>query len=116
MESKEKRIKAEYERLKDICKDLPKNKRELADPAIQNLAFMKITLDDLQKEINSNGCSEEYKNGENQFGKKASANIQAYNALVKNYNTISDRIDKMLPPKEKEESFEQMMEKMLSDE
>ena len=50
------------------------------------------------------------------MGKNASANIQAYNALVKNYNTISDRIDKMLPPKEKEESFEQMMEKMLSDE
>ena len=39
--------------------DLPKNQMAIVEPLIQNAAFMKITLDDLQKSINADGCSEE---------------------------------------------------------
>lgn len=50
--------------------ELPKNQMAIVEPLIQNAAFMKITLDDLQKSINADGCSEEYMNGANQYGKK----------------------------------------------
>lgn len=95
---RETRIKRELERLRAIYRNLPDNKMVLALPLMENAAFMKITLEDLQESINASGCSEEYRNGKNQYGMKESADVQAYNRLIKNYNTISDRLEKMLPP------------------
>lgn len=104
--TKETRIKQELERLAEIYRELPENKLALVIPLLENAAFMKITLEDLQESINRNGCSEEYKNGENQYGKKAAADLQAYNSLIKNYNTISDRLEKLLPPEQRESRLE----------
>ena len=103
---KEPRIKTEFNRLKTIYSDLPDSKKAIVFPLLQNLAFMKITLDDLQQSINENGCSEDYKNGENQYGRKAAADLQAYNRLIKNYNAVSDRLEKLLPPEKKESRLE----------
>ena len=103
---KETRIAEELQRLMDIYKDLPENKLEIVKPLIQNASFMKITLEDLQMSINQNGCSDEYKKGENQYGKKAAADLQAYNSLIKNYNTISDRLEKILPPEKRKSKLE----------
>lgn len=103
---KETRISEEFTRLLEIYKDLPENKMKLIRPLIQNAAFMKVTLEDLQLSINKNGCSEEYKNGENQYGKKAAADLQAYNSLIKNYNTVSDRLEKMLPTEKRKSKLE----------
>lgn len=103
---KETKISEEFTRLLEIYKELPENKMKLIRPLIQNAAFMKATLEDLQESINKNGCSEEYKNGENQYGKKAAADLQAYNSLIKNYNSVSDRLEKMLPPEKRKSKLE----------
>ena len=71
--SKETRIKRELNRLKKFYSELPQNRLAIVMPLLENMAFMKITLDDLQKSINEHGCSDEYKNGENQYGRKAGA-------------------------------------------
>ena len=107
---KEERISKELKRLKAIYKDLPKNKLAIVTPLLENAAFMKITLEDLQKSINESGCSDEYKNGANQYGKKASADLQAYNSLIKNYNTVSDRLEKLLPAEKKQSRLEALMD------
>lgn len=107
--NKETRIKKELQRLKKIYSVLPKNKQAIVTPLLENAAFMKITLDDLQESINTNGCSDEYKNGANQYGKKAAADLQAYNSLIKNYNTISDRLEKLLPTDQKKSKLGELM-------
>lgn len=107
--TKETRIQKEFERLMAIYSVLPENKLIIIKPLLENAAFMKITLDDLQESINLNGCSDEYKNGENQYGKKAAADLQAYNSLIKNYNTISDRLEKMLPQEKKTSKLSELM-------
>ena len=104
--TKEGRIKKEFERLSEIYSVLPKNKKAIVTPLLENAAFMKITLEDLQKVINEEGYSDEYKNGENQYGKKASAEMQSYNAMIKNYNTVSDRLEKLLPPEARKSRLE----------
>lgn len=104
--TKETRIKQEFIRLEEIYRGLPENKLAIVIPLLENASFMKITLEDLQYSINRNGCSEEYKNGENQYGKKAAADLQAYNSLIKNYNAISDRLEKLLPPDQRESRLE----------
>ena len=101
-------IKEEYDRIMAHYAELPENQMAIVEPLVQNAAFMKITLDDLQKSINADGCSEEYMNGANQYGKKASADLQAYNSLIKNYNTVTERLGKLLPPEKRESRLEQL--------
>ena len=107
---KETRIKDELARLSDIYKVLPPNTLAIVMPLLENAAFMKVTLDDLQEVINANGCSDDYQNGANQFGKKASADLQAYNSLIKNYNTVSDRLEKLLPPEQRKSRLREMQD------
>jgi hypothetical protein len=104
------RIKDEYRRISKHFKRLPKNQREFIEPLLGNMAFMKVTLEDLQDEINENGCVEIYQNGRNQSGQKASGAIQSYNALIKNYNAISERIEKLLPHDTESSKLEKMMD------
>lgn len=108
--TKEERIKKELNRLKRIYRVLTPNKLAIVTPLLENAAFMKVTLEDLQTIINDNGCSDEYKNGANQFGKKASADLQAYNSLIKNYNTVSDRLEKLLPPEQRKSRLKEMQD------
>lgn len=105
---KETRIKDELARLSDVYKVLPPNTLAIVMPLLENAAFMKVTLDDLQEVINANGCSDDYQNGANQFGKKASADLQAYNSLIKNYNTVNDRLEKLLPPEQRKSRLREM--------
>lgn len=67
---------------------------------------MEIELEDLQKIIAKEGASEEYQNGANQHGRKASADLQAYNSLVKSYNMVNSRLENMLPPEEETDDLD----------
>lgn len=106
---KDTKIKKELERLDEIYKELPENKYKIVYPLLENAAFMKVTLEDLQYMINKEGCHDEYKNGANQYGRKASADLQAYNSLIKNYNSISERLEKMLPPEKKKSKLDELI-------
>lgn len=97
---KDNRIEQEYTRLLEYYKPLPPHKLGVVLPLIQNSAFMKVTLEDLQEIINQQGCSDEYQNGANQKGKKSSAELQSYNALIKNYTTVQKQLVAMLPEPE----------------
>lgn len=94
---KETKIKEEFESLKKLCEGLPQNKLAVALPLIEQAAFMRVTLTDLQAEINEMGCVEEYQNGRNQSGFKVTAALQAYNSTVKNYAAVCERLDRILP-------------------
>lgn len=61
------------------------NIRKLAEGSIENAAFMFVQLDELQKYMQENGVTSEYKNGENQYGTKKSPEAEVYNSTMKNY-------------------------------
>lgn len=92
-----KRIKKEFQRIIIFFEELDENKKAVVNPLVQNAAFMRITLDDLQKIISEQGPVEHYQNGANQFGLKQSAALQSYNALVKNYASVIKTISGFLP-------------------
>lgn len=95
--SKDDRIRKEFNRLKRIFKDLPKEKKDTVMSLINNAAFMTITLEDLQEIINEKGYTEEYQNGANQFGVKKRSEIEIYNAMIKNQTTIIKQLADLLP-------------------
>ena len=83
--------------MKKLFAAMPENELRFCDPLLQNAAFMCVTLQDLQLAINENGVTDNYQNGANQSGTKASADLQAYNSLAKVYTALMDKLSKKLP-------------------
>ena len=110
--TKEQRIQAEFKRIFAYFATMAENQRAIITPLVQNAAFMKVALEDLQTEINENGVTEEYKNGENQYGVKQSAALQSYTALIAKYHGVIDKLLQRLP----EGSGKSKLEMMMADE
>lgn len=104
MDTKEKRIEAELARINASFKAVDANQRAMAQPLLQNAAFMKVALEDMQELINAEGVTEEYRNGQNQYGEKPSSALQAYNATVKNYAAVIKALSQLLPKAPAEEN------------
>ena len=103
--SKENRIKSEFERIKIFFEEIDGNQRAIVEPLLQNSAFMKVTLEDLQDIINKDGAIDTYQNGANQYGTKQSATLQSYNSLIKNYAAVTRTLSQLLPPEKKASSL-----------
>ena len=108
--TKDERISEEYDRMKELFSAMPENELMFCDPLLQNAAFMKVTLEDLQKAINENGVTDSYQNGANQSGTKASADLQAYNSLAKVYNALMDKLSAKLPKEVRKSKLAAMMD------
>ncbi len=102
--SKEDKIKREINRLKKVFKNLDGNMLATVQSLIQNAAFMTVTLEDLQEAINENGCTSEYKNGENQFGTKKSPEIEIHIAMTKNHAVVIKQLADLVPPEKRKDS------------
>lgn len=96
--SKEERIKKERERLAALFADLDENQLQTAAGLISSAAFLRITLEDLEEDINAAGCVEEYENGANQRGYKVAASVQAYTSLNAKYQSTMQKLLKIVPP------------------
>lgn len=95
--TKDNRINEELARISELFLDVDANKVAILQPLIQNAAFMRITLEDLQEHIVEEGPVERYQNGNNQFGMKQSAAVQTYNSLIKNYNQVIKALAEYVP-------------------
>ena len=60
--------------------------------ACEDLAFMRVSIEDLQAEIMENGWQDEYQNGANQSGTKQSPASKMYIDLQKEYNNKIVRV------------------------
>lgn len=59
---------------------------------VENAAFMRVSLRELQQDIQEHGFIEAYQNGPNQSGTKDSVYLRAYNNLLKSYNTTMKQL------------------------
>lgn len=110
--TKETRIAKEKQRLNDLFADLDANQLQAAAGLISSAAFLRVSLEDLEAEINANGCIDEYVNGRDQYGYKVAASVQAYTALNTKYQSTMQKLLKIVPPapkKPKPKSAEQIM-------
>ena len=105
---KQKRISVEIKRLNEIFKNLDDKRLDIAQPLINNAAFTRVTLDDLQDIIKKKGCVEEYQNGANQRGFKKTTEADVHIAMTKNLTTIMKQLMDLLPKEQKTESDELM--------
>ncbi len=57
------RIEAEEKRLREILSSMPEDKLRLVEGLVQRAAFLRVELEDLEKDINENGSTEVYQAG-----------------------------------------------------
>ena len=105
------RIKREKERLDQIFSGLEKNKLDTCAALIDRAAFITISLEDMEEQLNETGWVETYQNGESQFGLKKSAAADVHISLTKNLNAIVKQLLDLVPPAQKASRLEAMMRK-----
>ena len=98
---KETRVQREKDRLLDIFKDLDENKLKTCSALIDRAAFITISLEDLEVQLNDTGWVEYYQNGENQSGMKKAAAADVHISLTKNLNAIVKQLLDLVPPAQK---------------
>lgn len=109
--TKETRIKRENKRLREIFKDLEPNKLKTCQALIDRAAFITISLEELEEQLNETGWVEYYQNGENQSGMKKAAAADVHISLTKNLNAIVKQLLELVPPAQKESRLAAMMER-----
>lgn len=105
------RVKREKDRLLEIFKDLEENKLNTCQALIDRAAFITVSLEDLEEQLNETGWVEVYQNGENQSGMKKAAAADVHISLTKNLNAIVKQLLDLVPPAQKKSRLEMMMNK-----
>lgn len=90
---------AEYDRLIKLFKTAPKEKLALARKLISRAAFLSVTLDELEKDLDENGYEQEYRNGEFQYGMKKSSAADLHVSYSKNLFAVMKQLNDMLDVK-----------------
>ena len=106
---KETRIKRERDRLAKIFSDLEPNKLQTCQALLDRAAFITVSLQDVEEQLNEVGWTEYYQNGETQSGWKKSAAADVHISLTKNLNTIIKQLLELVPPAQKRSRLEELM-------
>ena len=107
---KDKRISLEEGRLRDIYANIDKDNKAIIDGLIQRAAYMRITLEDWEKDIDENGYFEMFTQSVNTPPyERERPVIRLYNTMNKNYQSIIKQLSDLVPkpePKEEDDGFD----------
>lgn len=90
------RILAEIERLNDILKNIHESKRKIAKELINNIAFMSVTLQDLQELIKIQGPIVNFEQGLQKMLVENPAQ-KSYNTMINRFTTATKQLFELLP-------------------
>ena len=103
--TKEERIKAEERRIVNIYKDLKDDKKlKAAQGLIQRAAYMRITLEDYERDILANGSTEKFSQGDQEPYDRKRPVADLYNTMNTSYQKIVKQLTDFLPEDKKEDS------------
>lgn len=94
---KESRIKKEERRLKNIYKDLDKEKISVVQGLIQRAAYMRISLEEFEKDLNENGFMEKFSQGDQKPYDRKRPIADLYNTMNASYQKAIKQLTDLLP-------------------
>lgn len=106
---KEKKIKQEINRVKKIYKDFPKDKVKVLDGLIQEVSFMKISLEEMREDLLSNGLTETFEQGSQRFERER-PQVKIYTTFMQRYSGVMKQLIDLLPEEQKKEEADQLLE------
>lgn len=98
--AKDERINLEEKRLRVSYKDLPKDSLIVADGLIRRAAYMRVTLEDMEKDLDENGFVELFSQSEKTDPYERERPVaRLYNTMNKNYQSIVKGLTDLVPKK-----------------
>lgn len=95
----QKASRAELTRLRKIAKQIPENKKGVANSLIKELSFMAGTLEELKENITEHGAVEWFQNGKQEMWRESPA-LKSYNTTIQRYSLLYKQLCDLLPKDE----------------
>lgn len=96
-QSKQNRVKSELKRLEALFEGIDANRRDFVQRQIEELAWLVVSISDLQKQIDEEGAVLEYQNGRNQKGFQQNPAIKILSDYMKHSITIAKALLPIVP-------------------
>lgn len=93
------RVQSELERLEEIFREVDENKRDFVQRQIQQLAWLNVSIADLQLKVDQWGTLVSYDNGGGQSGIKPNPDVKTLLDYQKSCNTIVRTLITLVPDK-----------------
>ena len=106
---KDKKIKQEVNRLKKLYKEFPREKSKILEGLINEAAFMKLTLESLREDLNKNGLTELFEQGEQAFNRER-PEAKQYTTFIQRYSQVMKQLIDLLPSEVKKQEEDALME------
>lgn len=101
--AKDRRINKEEKRLRQSYKTLHKDSLITADGLIRRAAYMRVTLEDMEKDLDENGFVEMFSQSEKTEPYERERPVaRLYNTMNKNYQSIVKGLTDLCPEKPKQ--------------
>jgi hypothetical protein len=108
--SKPERITKEERRLRRIYRTIDKDNKAIIDGLIQRAAYMRVTLEDYEKDLDEKGYVELFSQSERLDPYERERPVaRLYNTMNKNYQSIIKQLSDLVPksePKPEDDGFE----------
>ena len=96
--TKDERIFKEEKRLRNIYKNMKADNKAIIDGLIRRAAYMRITLEDYEKDLDTNGYVEMFSQSEKTDPYERERPVaRLYNTMNKNYQSIIKQLSDLLP-------------------
>lgn len=109
-EEKEKAINAEMKRLKRVYKDIDLKHKSVIAGLVERAAFMRVSLDELEEDINKNGMTELFSQGQQTPYKRKRPEADLYCSLNTGYQKIikllADQLPKQVSSSDNDDGFD----------
>ncbi|KAA0944162.1 hypothetical protein FQ087_18735 [Sporosarcina sp. ANT_H38] len=108
--TKDERVTKEERRLKKNYKELQADKKAVVDGLTRRAAFMRITLENMENDLDENGFVEMFSQSEKTEPYERERPVaRLYNTMNKNYQSIIKQLSDLLPkepPKDDNDGFD----------
>ena len=96
--TKDERIFKEEKRLRNIYKNMKTDNKAIIDGLIRRAAYMRVTLEDYEKDLDENGYVEMFSQSEKTEPYERERPVaRLYNTMNKNYQSIIKQLSDLLP-------------------
>lgn len=95
--SKEERILAEKKRLNKIYKEIEERKKKTVEGLIERCAYMRVTLEDLEKDLDENGFTEKFSQGNQKPYDRKRPVAEIYQGMNTSYQKAVKQLSDLIP-------------------
>lgn len=106
---REKKTKQEINKLKKLYQKVNKDTVKNLDGLMTNAAFLKIKLDELREDINKNGLTELFVQGEQSFNRER-PEVKIFTTMIQRYTQVMKQLMEVMPQEEQKQTKGQLAE------